>query len=133
MKPSETEALYTAACKAKRLVPQKEEGRMWHKALSLYEARDVQAALDKWWASTETNVHGELKSKWLPAPGELKPLVEEVARKRLRAASVPKQCVHWKCPRCGVRMSGCVPETDLRGRKCPGCTAPMNEEERKAA
>jgi hypothetical protein len=133
MTPKETEEIYKNACRSKRVVPQIEEGRMWHKALSMCDVRDVRSALDAWWASTEKNDRGELKSKWLPAPGELKPLIDEAARRRMNAAAQPTELVRWQCPDCHVTMSGLIATNDYRTRTCRRCGAQVNEIYRGAA
>ena len=133
MKPSETEAIYKSAIAAKRIAFQREEAQMWHKALSGYEAQDVRAALDAWWASTATDSKGELKSKWLPAPGELKPLVERVQGKRKVDAMEPKQLVAWRCPDCKSTRCAYISVEDHRPRRCSTCGASMDEVLREAA
>jgi len=133
MKPKETEEIYASACKAKRLVPQQDEGRMWHKTLSAFEAQDVKAALDAWWSSTETDSKGELKSKWLPAPGELIPLVERAQRKRIHELTTPKIYAAWFCTPCSLRFGGFIEPDDVKPRKCPSCGSVMAEIHREKA
>ena len=100
MKPSETTALYVEACRSRRLVPQEEEGRQWHKSFSHYEAKDVRAGLDAWTADTTPSKDGTPRGKWLPAPAELKPLVERIVQRRAESAAVKRYAVRLGCPTC---------------------------------
>lgn len=132
MKPAETKRLYERACGAKRIVPQEDEGRAWHRVLRDFEARDVEAALDAWWADTTTGKDGRPRGAWLPTPAELKPLAEAAERKRKVADAEPKDYVSWRCA-CGYGMGGFVSRDDRRERKCPACGKPMPELSRDAA
>ena len=125
MTPKETEAIYTEACRAKRIAPQAEEGRMWHKALKDYEARDVRTALDAWWASTDRDSKGDLKSQWMPAPGELIAFVERAKHKREAAAAIPRFLTCWECPPCRYRCTGFYPKGSDYIATCPHCGKPM--------
>lgn len=127
MKPAETKAIYEAASRAKRLPVVQEESEDWHKHLRAFEAADVRAGLDLWNASTERDSKGELKSKWLPAPAELKVLAERAQRARLVKESTPKVYARWECPSCRFISAAFVPENDTRGSRCRKCGKPMNE------
>ena len=100
MKPSETELIYKQACLSKRIVPQVEEGRMWHKVLASCEAVDVRTAIDVWWASIERDAQGELRSRFLPTPAELLGLSHYAAQKRVQRSSQKTYLVAWRCPTC---------------------------------
>ena len=119
MKPSETTAIYVESCRSRRIVPQEEEGRLWHKLLALYDAKDVRAALDVWWADTTLGKDGEPRGKWMPAPTELKPLVERVVRDKAARAAVKRYLVCWLCKSCRHRMSGFLSAEESSIRKCP--------------
>ncbi len=102
MKPRETTAIYVEACRSRRIAPQEEEGRLWHKTLALYETKDVKAALEAWWADTTVGKDGEPRGKWLPAPAELKPLIENVVHQRNRAS------INW------LRRLGCAIASEVQ-------------------
>lgn len=127
MTVKEIKAIYVEACRAKRIVPQEGELSKWNKALSIFESRDVQSALDAWWKDTTATSTGRPRGAYMPEPAELKPLVEEAARRRMRASSEPKVLARWQCPACGLTMTAFVPASDLRGCNCRRCHQPANE------
>lgn len=88
MKPVETKRLYERACREKRRDAKQDEMNLWHRVLRGFEVRDVESALDAWWASTDRDEKGELRSKWLPSPAELKPLAIAAQRKREAAERI---------------------------------------------
>lgn len=124
MKPSETTAIYVEACRSRRLVPQEEEGRQWHKSFSHYEAKDVRAGLDAWTADTTPSKDGTPRGKWLPAPAELVPVIEQILRKKAARALVPTHYVRWACSACKATRAGFLAQGDNDQRKC--CGAPMH-------
>ncbi|HZP06180.1 MAG TPA: hypothetical protein VFB43_14860 [Terracidiphilus sp.] len=137
MTPDETNRLYRGACQSKGRVPNQEQGRSWHRTLRSFDTRDVEAALDAWNASTERDSKGDLKSKWLPAPGELKPLVLAAQSKRESAAREPEDLLCLSCEgpvphrfTSFIRRSA-VP--DLDRRRCRSCGAKLRVEKREAA
>jgi hypothetical protein len=97
MKPAETKRVYEQACRTKRITPQDDEGRAWHRVLRDFEARDVEAALDAWWADTTPNLHGEPRGKWMPTPAELKPIVDRIVAKHAAAKREPQDIVWLEC------------------------------------
>lgn len=97
MKPAETKRIYEAACRARRITPQDDEGRVWHRTLRDFETGDVEEALDGWWADTTPGHDGQPRGKWLPTPAELKPLVARVRQKREAAAREPQDILRWEC------------------------------------
>lgn len=119
MKPSETTALYVEACRSRRLVPQEEEGRQWHKSFSHYEAKDVRAGLDAWTADTTPSKDGTPRGKWLPAPAELVPVIERFLHQRIARAAVPTYYVRWSCSECNHSMSSFLAVGDSSSRPCP--------------
>jgi hypothetical protein len=136
MKPADTKRIYEAACKARRMDPVQEEGKEWHDTLRSFEERDVETAMKAWWASTDRDAGGELRSKWPPKAGELKSLVIVAQRKREAAAREPKDFVAWECPwpeGCAWRCTGWRSPEDLRGRKCDRCGRSMHEALREKA
>lgn len=118
MKPSETESLYTEACRARRISPQAEEGREWHKQLRQYELKDVRTALDAWTRDTTQTKDGTPRGKWLPAPAELTPLVEKIVRDRETRAAIPRYYVRWLCPKCSYSLAGYLAVGESGGRTC---------------
>ena len=60
-----------------------------NRGIALQELKRFDEALETWSASTERNSQGEHRSKWLPTPAELKPLVIAAQRKREAAAREP--------------------------------------------
>ncbi len=82
MTPSETKRVYERACRVKRIAPQDDEGRAWHRVLRKLEARDVEAALDAWWADTTPTLSGRPRGAFMPEPAELKPVAERQQRLR---------------------------------------------------
>ena len=133
MKPSETTALYVEACRSRRIAPQEEEGRLWHKTLALYEAKDVKAALEAWWADTTVGKDGEPRGKWLPAPAELKPLVDRVVHQRAARAAIPTFYIRWKCSTCNVAKAGFLATGDVDQRTCCGNLMEIIVDERPRA
>jgi hypothetical protein len=122
MKPSETTAIYVEACRSRRITPQQEEGRLWHKLLASYDAKDVRAGLDAWSANSTLGKDGQPKGKWLPAPVELKPAIEDLIRKRIAAAAVKRFPVRWRCPSCKWRGMGMLAIDEPAGsRRCGAC------------
>ena len=101
MKPSEVEKFYQRACGVRHNTPQVEEGREWAKILRDIEQRDADVAISNWWASTETDSKGDLKSNWLPAPADLKRFVYAAINRRRVASAEHKDLVRWQCPDCG--------------------------------
>ena len=97
MTSAETKKIYEGVCRAKRLVPQEDEGRIWHRTLSGFDLQDVEAALDLWWADTTLDSNGNPRGKWLPTPAELKPTVERLAARRAAANREPHDVIRWKC------------------------------------
>jgi hypothetical protein len=108
MKPAEMKEIYQEACRMKRVTPSPDENRMWDKVLGHYEARDVKKALEMWWADTALGKDGRPKGSWMPAPAELRPVVDTAFNRRMRAASEQKDMVRWKCPDCGRFACGFV-------------------------
>lgn len=134
MKPAETKRVYERACRTRRMAPQEEEGHAWHRNLRAFELRDVEAAMDAWWASTATDGYGELRSKWLPAPAELKALVAVVEKVRKAKASSPTDYLRWECLKCQRICGGFHPRGDPTptNRRCP-CGGNLKLIERMAA
>jgi len=97
MKPADTKRIYEQACCAKRIKPQDEEGRTWHRVLREFEARDVEAALDAWWADITPGHDNQPRGKWLPTPAELKPLVKRAEIKRISAQRESMDMIAWEC------------------------------------
>lgn len=133
MTPTETKAIYEAACKCKRMAPVQEEGAMWHKSLREYEARDVRAALDTWWSSTDRDSKGDLKSAWPPAPGELRPIVERVRHQRQVSAAIPRDLLCFECQGCRYRCTSFPPIGTTPTVKCRVCGLEMNVFRREVA
>ncbi len=135
MKPEETKRIYERACRAKRVVPQDEEGRLWHRVLRSFPAEDVEKALDEWWADTTPGHDGQPRGKWLPAPAELKPLVERIAAQREAARRAPQDLLYWECSGPEQHRSssflaqGAVPPV----HSCRWCGAPKTLTRRCAA
>ena len=124
MKPSETTAVYLEACKSRRIHPQEEEGRLWHRILSHYDLKDVQAALDLWAANGTPGKDGEARGKWMPAPAELKPLVEAIVHEREVRAAIKRYRVRWRCEACRFTMIGFLAVGEPSSRACPSVSAP---------
>ena len=97
MKPAETGAIYEQACRSKRMPSDPDEKTKWHRVLHDFEACDVRAALDAWWADTTPTQTGRPRGAFLPEPAELKPLVVGSRAKREAAARVPQDLVMWRC------------------------------------
>lgn len=135
MKPADTKRLYESACKTRRVTPQEDEARAWHKNLLSFEVRDVQAALDAWWASTARDEKGELRSRWLPAPAELKEFTERAVRRLAVDAAEPQDMVMWECVGEGRhRYTGFYPRSKpTPAKKHCGCGAELRALERRAA
>ncbi len=135
MTPHETKRIYEQACRTKRITPQDDEGRAWHRVLRGYEVRDVETALDGWWADTTPSHDGQPRGKWLPTPAELKPLVEKAQSKRVSAAREPQDFLAWECSGCHYTCTGFVARSAPvpEGRACPCCRASLNLRVREAA
>ena len=118
MKPTETSAIYSEACRSRRIVPQEEEGRLWHKVLSGFDAKDVRSAVDIWGKDVTLGKDGAPRGKWLPAPAELTPLVEKILRDRETHAAVPRCYVRWLCPKCSYFLAGYLGVGESGGRTC---------------
>lgn len=133
MKTAETKAVYERECRSRRIVPQDEEGRRWHRALSDYERRDVDAALDAWNSDTTQTSTGRPRGAFLPDPAELKPLVEREVRRRETNAREPRDFVAYQCPECFYRASAFMIRNIARRVDCARCGKPMSEFKREAA
>ena len=123
MKPSETEQIYGEQCRSRRIAPQEDEGRAWHKYLRQYDAKDVRAALDAWSRDTTPTKDGTPRGKWLPAPVELVPVVERLLREKAARAAVPAFYVRWMCETCKIAKAGFLAHGDSDERTC--CSSPM--------
>ncbi len=132
MKPVESKALYEKACGVRRIKPQQEEYEQWHKNIRDFEPRDVQAALDAWWASTERDRDGDAKSKWLPTPGELLGLVIAARDKRIVRAREPEDLVFLMCS-AGHRSSCFVVRSAEFCKRTCRCGAEIKVLQREAA
>lgn len=97
MTPTESKRIYQAACRSKRLDIVQEEYVRWHRVLRGYEAKDVEAALDAWWADSTPTLSGRVRGAFMPEPAELKPLIESARDKRLRDKSEPQDWLYWEC------------------------------------
>ena len=119
MTPAETKQVYEAACNMRRLKPQQEEASEWHKALKSFELKDVRTAMSAWWASTDRDDRGELRSKWLPTIAELKGKVDAARAKRVNALLEPQDIVRFECNG-GHRCCGFIAHSapDPSGRHC---------------
>lgn len=133
MTPAETKQLYESACKTKRMTSVQEEGAMWHKAFKGYEVADVRAALDAWWASTDRDSKGDLKSQWMPAPGELIAFVERAKQKRETSAAIPRDLVCFECQSCRYRCTSFPPRGTTPAINCRVCGNGMSVFCREAA
>lgn len=131
MKPKETETLYTRACNTKRITPQDDEGRAWHKALSMYEFRDAEKALDAWWSDKTPGSDGQPRGKWMPTPVELASATASVQRSRLAAAAERKDLVGYRCPRC--KVTWCAYTNTVDAPECGRCRQPAEIVGRVAA
>ena len=118
MKPDETKAIYEKACRTRRFPYQQDESEAWHKSLRGFEARDVQAALDEWWASAAVDDKGEPRSKWLPTTGELRQITERIQSKRIAKKAEKKLVVDCDCPSCGVWWSAAVSVGEIKKFFC---------------
>jgi hypothetical protein len=118
MKTAETKKIYEKACAAKRLKFQQEEYELWHRSLKDLDLRDVETALDAWWISPATDSNGDLKSRWLPAPAELRGMALEVSRRRAAQASITTFMVCWRCPTCRATQTGFLSPEDRGLRFC---------------
>jgi hypothetical protein len=106
MQHSEVEKFYQRACGVRRLTPQVEEGREWARILREFDHKDADAAINAWWTNTATDSNGDLKSKWLPTPAELRQAVWAAKRRREVSTSIRKDFVAWKCSSCPYTCSG---------------------------
>lgn len=133
MKPAETKRIYETACRSKRAEIVQEEFQRWHRVLRGFEARDVEAGLDAWWADDTPTHNGRPRGAFLPEPAELKPLVEAAQRKREAAAREPQDLLIWRCTKCIHTCTSYIAHSAIiGGNKCRACGAPMACE-RKAA
>ena len=134
MKPTESKRLYERACRVRRVTPCEEEGAAWHRTLHQFDAKDVETALDDWWASTAVDGYGELRSKWPPAPAELKILTAVVKAKRDAARRIPQDLLRFGCSVCAHTCVGFYPSSTPTpsGKRCH-CGAEMRSLERMAA
>lgn len=134
MKPAETARIYQAACKAKRQDVSDDQGRHWHRVLREFEARDVETALEAWWADTSLTASGRPRGAYLPEPQELKNLAEHARRKREAAAREPQDVLMWQCKVCMYRAIGFIAHGATPPiRKCPRDGSHLALEKREAA
>jgi hypothetical protein len=124
VKTTETRKVYEKSCATKRLKFQQEEFEVWHRSLKDLELRDVEATLDAWWISPAVDSNGDLKSRWLPAPAELRMMALEISHKRVAQAKVKTFLVGWKCPACAHTVMTFLPAGDSAIRACK-CGAEM--------
>lgn len=129
--PTETKRVYEQACRTKRETPQDDQGRAWHRVLRGYDVRDVQAALDGWWADTTPTHSGRPRGAFMPEPAELKPLVEAARRRRETKEQTPKDLVRWRCQGCKCTCCGYVDAGSIRPPKCTKCGISMDETDRE--
>ena len=96
-------------------------------ALKFFEVRDVRAALDRWWASTDRDDRGELRSRFLPAPGDLIPLIQAESRKHFASLDQALELVRRICPDCGSATLGFCRPGDDNERICFGIPRRVHE------
>jgi len=108
MKPAEMKVIYEEACRTavNRPVPDPIQAKAWLETLGFFDVKDVRGGLALWWASTSCDERGEIRSKWLPAPAELKPLCEQARRGTQAKRAQGERLVLWQCPDCKARLSG---------------------------
>jgi hypothetical protein len=141
MKPSEMKVIYQEACRAAstRPVPDDAQEKIWRQTMGGFDAADIRGGLEIWWQT----------EKYLPMPAELKPLAERARLSRIAKKSGLRDEVRWRCPDCGVTMTGFIDPADDRPRICRGtarngpqhdaagnsipCGAVMNEIQRDKA
>jgi hypothetical protein len=120
MTKKEMSEIYEHACRSasNRPVPDPAQLAVWMHVLGFFDAADVRGALARWWASTATDERGEVLSKWLPAPAELKPLAMNARQARAARTSARIELVVWRCLDCGRARCGFIPPQDQMPRRC---------------
>lgn len=120
MKPAEMKAIYEEACRTavNRPVPDPVQAKAWLETLGFFDVKDVRGGLALWWGSTAVDDRGEPRSKWLPAPGELKPLCDQARRGIAAKVTGPQVLVMWHCPDCGYTKSAYVSPGEVTKRRC---------------
>jgi hypothetical protein len=120
MKPRDMQEIYEEACRtaSNRPVPEPAQLVAWRQVLGFFDAKDVRAALALWWGSTATDDRGEPRSKWLPSPGELKPLCDQARRGIAARVAGPQVLVMWHCPDCGYTKSAYLSPGAVTKRRC---------------
>ena len=122
MKPTETKAIYEAACRSKRMETKQDEADLWRRVLGGFEARDVRDAVDAWFSdSTPVTIGNSSRPRgaFMPAPAELKPLIDKARRDREARAREPQDYICWQCTN-GHRVSGFI----ARSKPTPESHAP---------
>lgn len=120
MKPREMQDIYEDACRTavNRPVPEPAQLKIWSEILGAFDAVDVRGGLVLWWRSNECNELGDLKSKWLPAPSELKPLCDQARRTKASELAGPEELSAWQCSECDWRVTSFKP--GFSPRECKG-------------
>jgi len=120
VKPTEMKQIYEEACRTavNRPVPDPAQAKAWLETLGFFDAKDVRGGLSLWWASTACDERGEVRSKWLPAPAELKPLCEQARRGIQAKKAQGERLVLWQCPSCNARLSGFPVQGASLERRC---------------
>jgi hypothetical protein len=113
MTEGELKHLYRTACAGKNYEPTDGQFKIWKQTLGWCEEVDLSQAL-VWYFQDNTG---------FPMPAELKTLSETARRQRVSRIAVVKDEVRWRCPDCGVTMTGFIDPTDRAIRVCRGFPA----------
>ena len=120
MKPREMQQFYEEACRtaSNRPIPDPAQAKVWQQVLGAFDVADLRGGLELWWASTDRTHDGELKSKWLPAPAELKLLCEQTRRSRAAKAAKGERLVRWECVDCKTTTCAFLMNDSNLDRRC---------------
>ena len=110
MTPKQLEAIYRTACAGKGYEGSKAQCKVWEQTIGWCEEADLSQALI-WYFQANTT---------FPMPAELKPLSERARVARVSKNTGPKDEVRWRCPDCGVTMTGFIDPQDRYTRVCRG-------------
>jgi hypothetical protein len=115
MTNSEIQKLYRHACGFRCFPPDDDQFKGWRSKFSLYEERDLRAAIDEWFVTKST----------MPLPADLLPVMQRLSDARAARDTTPRYMVAWCCPCCGYGKVGFLKATESAFRNCPSFYSPI--------